>query len=70
MPTDDDSDYITISTELLENDKILSFVKSIGITNPSLKNEIFNKILPKIKKGGEFDSRQYFKKLLDRKSVV
>lgn len=65
LPTGDDSDYITISTELLENDKILSFVQSIGITKPSLKNEIFNKILPKIKKGGEFDSRQYFKKLFD-----
>ncbi len=65
LPTGEDSDYITISNDLLSNDDIEAFVESFGITKPSLKNEIFNKILPKIKKGGKFDSRQYFKKLFD-----
>lgn len=63
--SDEESDYTTINTELLENDAIKSFVKSFGITKPSLKNEIFNKILPKMEKRESFDSRQYFKKLFD-----
>ncbi len=65
LPTGEESDYLTISDTLLENDDIAAFVDEFGITKPSLKNEIFNKILPKIKKGGDFDSRQYFKKLFD-----
>ena len=65
LPTGDESDYVTISDELLSNADIMAFVESFGITKPSLKNEIFNRILPKFKTGGEFDSRQYFKKLFD-----
>ena len=65
FPSDEVNDYTIISEKLLDNEEILSFVESFGITKPSLKNEIFNKILPKFKKGEEFDSRQYFKKLFD-----
>ena len=65
LPDGNDSDYITISEKLIANESIFTFVKDFGITKPSLKNEIFNKILPRIKEGGAFDSIKYFKKLFD-----
>ena len=65
LPTGEDSDYTTISDKLLCNDDIAAFVNHFGIIKPTLKNEIFNKILPRIKNGEEFDSLQCFKKLFD-----
>lgn len=65
LPDGNDSDYITISEKLIANESIFTFVKDFGITKPSLKNEIFNKILPRIKEGGAFDSIKCFKKLFD-----
>lgn len=66
LPTGEDSDYTTINDKLLENEDIKAFlINTIRITKPSLKNEIYNKILPKFKKGGDFDSKADFKKLFE-----
>ncbi|MDE7418471.1 MAG: AAA family ATPase [Lachnospiraceae bacterium] len=66
LPTGEDNDYTTVNEKLLENEDIKAFLNStIRITKPELKNEIYNKILPKFEKGGEFDSRADFKKLFE-----
>lgn len=66
LPTGEDNDYTTVNEKLLENEDIKAFLSStIRITKPALKNEIYNKILPKFKKGGKFDSKADFKKLFE-----
>ena len=66
LPADEDNDYITVNEKLLENKDTKAFLTdTIRITKPALKNEIYNKILPKFKKGGSFNSRADFKKLFE-----
>lgn len=66
LPADEDNDYITVNESLLENKDTKAFlINTIRITKPALKNEIYNKILPKFKKDGTFDSRHDFKKLFE-----
>ncbi|MDE7321684.1 MAG: hypothetical protein K2N73_02960 [Lachnospiraceae bacterium] len=66
LPTGEDNDYTTVNEKLLENEDIKAFLSStIRITKPALKNEIYNKILLKFKKGGTFDSKTDFKKLFE-----
>lgn len=65
LPTGEENDYVTISNKLLENDDIAAFVESFGITKPSLKNEIYNKILPSLKISGAIDVRTPFKKIFE-----
>ncbi|WP_044973544.1 AAA domain-containing protein [Ruminococcus sp. HUN007] len=65
LPTDEENEYTTISNKLLENEDIRIFVKEFGITKPSLKDEIYNKILPNF---GAFDSSfaiHAFRKIFD-----
>lgn len=65
LPTGEDSDYVTISDKLLENKDIATFIESFGITKPSLKNDIYNKILPSLKVSKAIDVRTPFKKIFD-----
>lgn len=66
LPTEEDNDYITVNEKLLENEDTKAFlVNTIKITKPALKNEIYNKILPKFKEGDKFDSKVDFKKLFE-----
>ncbi len=48
FPSDFESDYITVHEDLWNNEKIRAFMESYGITKPSLKDEIYNKILPEL----------------------
>lgn len=65
LPTGEESDYVTISDTLLENDDITAFVDEFGITKPSLKNEIYNKILPRLNIKGAIDVITPFRKIFD-----
>jgi hypothetical protein len=74
LPPDDPSDsnvsdgfndsktYMTISRELLKNDDTLQFILSLKITKPSLRDEIYNKILPLYKTDDEINDIDHFKK--------
>jgi hypothetical protein len=62
LPTEDSSGYNTICPELLKNDDTAAFIKQLGITTPSLKDEIYNKILPLYNDGVNRDTRPHFKK--------
>ena len=65
LPAGGDNDYITISDTLLENVDIAAFVNEFGITKPSLKSEIYNKLLPQLKKDGAIDVITPFLKIFD-----
>ncbi len=51
----------TILPTLLENEKSEEFIKSFGIKQPSLKDEIYNNILPLYEIDESFDTEPHFK---------
>ncbi|WP_026473112.1 DEAD/DEAH box helicase [Alkaliflexus imshenetskii] len=63
LPLDEaNSTYKTIDLELLKNKKTKEFLENFGIKKPSLKDEIYNNILPLYEKDGEIDAETHFKK--------
>lgn len=63
LPTKTRLPYDTIEPRLLENKETAHFVKGLGLTTPSLKDEIYNKILPRYR-GGErvYGLKTHFRK--------
>ncbi|MEI6555780.1 MAG: DEAD/DEAH box helicase [Paludibacter sp.] len=57
-----DSPYKHIHPELLKNEKTKEFIENFGIKKPSLKDEIYNSILPLYDNDGEIDTETHFKK--------
>jgi len=57
-----DSPYTHIYPALLENKKTKEFVEQFGVKQPSLKDEIYNNILPQYKDDGEIDTETHFQK--------
>jgi len=57
-----DSPYKHIHSELLKNEKTKEFIETFGIKKPSLKDEIYNIILPLYKFDGEIDTETHFQK--------
>jgi len=55
------STYKTIDPELLRNLKTKEFIENFGIKKPSLKDEIYNNILPLYENDGEIDTDTHFK---------
>lgn len=63
LPLDEaNSTYKTIDPKLLKNKKTKEFIENFGIKKPSLKDEIYNNILPLYEKDGEIDTETHFKK--------
>ncbi len=62
LPTEGGSGYETILDDLLENETTQKFVCKIGIAEPSLRDEIYNIILPQYKDNTALDTRTHFKK--------
>lgn len=63
LPLDEaNSNYKTIDTELLKNKKTREFIENFGIKKPSLKDEIYNNVLPLYDKDDEIDTESHFKK--------
>ncbi|MBC8147865.1 MAG: AAA family ATPase [Bacteroidetes bacterium] len=63
LPLDETSStYKTIDLELLKNKKTKEFIENFGIKKPSLKDEIYNNILPLYEKDGEIETEAHFKK--------
>ncbi len=63
LPLDEaSSTYKTIDPELLKNKKTKEFIENFGIKKPSLKDEIYNNILPLYEKDGEIDTESHFQK--------
>lgn len=66
LPTEySDSPYIHIHSELLKNEKSKEFIEQFGIKQPSLKDEIYNQILPKYNTDEGIDTAQHFQKFFN-----
>ena len=61
LPDEDIDGYTTIKEELLSNKNTHEFVVSFGIKKPSIRDEIYNKILPEYKNDDEIDTTPHFK---------
>lgn len=57
-----DSPYKHIHPSILENRKSKEFIEQFGIKIPSLKDEIYNNILPYYNNDGEIDTETHFQK--------
>ena len=62
LPVEGDSDYATVNDVLLENESTRSFIMKLGISEPSLRDEIYTKILPQYKDGVVLNTKPHFKK--------
>lgn len=62
LPTDGGSGYTTVNESLLQNEDTIEFIKRIGISEPSLRDEIYNIILPQYKDDVSVSTKPHFKK--------
>lgn len=61
LPSDDVPDCRTVRKDLLKNKDALELIKKVGITCPSIRDEIFNVIIPQYKDSGEIDTDTHFR---------
>lgn len=62
LPTEGGSGYDTINETLVVNEDTLLFLKELGISEPSLRDEIYNIILPQYEDDVGIDTRPHFSK--------
>jgi len=60
LPVKDVDGYKVVNEELLKNKDTFEFIKSIGIKQPSLKDQIYNIILPQYTDGADVDTDSHF----------
>ncbi|HUM83936.1 MAG TPA: DEAD/DEAH box helicase [Lachnospiraceae bacterium] len=56
----DMSGYTVVNPELLDNEDTRKFIEDIGVKQPSLRDQIYNIILPQYKEGAEIDTDPHF----------
>ena len=61
LPVKDVEGYTVVHPELLRNPETRQFIIDIGIKQPSLKDQIYNIILPRYRKDGGIDTKSDFK---------
>lgn len=62
LPDKDIKGYRTVNKELLSNKATREFIENFGIKKPSLRDEIYNKILPAYGSNEEIDTDPHFNK--------
>jgi len=62
LPDDDIDGYLTVDRELLSNKTTCDFVERFGVKKPSLRDEIYNRILPAYNTDTEISTTPHFKK--------
>lgn len=65
LPTTGIDGYKTVNQELLKNEATVTLLKQIGIKEPTLKDEIYNLILPLYKSSGATDHDTHFLKFFN-----
>lgn len=61
LPIESTADCAVVHSSLLESPDTRKFIEEIGINPPSLRDQIYNSILPLYKKGGAIDTNPHFK---------
>lgn len=62
LPDEDIDGYTTVKRELLSNKDTREFIEKFGITKPSLRDDIYNKILPQYRTNEFIDTTPHFMK--------
>jgi len=62
LPLEGGSGFRTINESLIQNNETLKFIEQIGVKEPSLRDEIYNIILPQYKDGVAIATKPDFKK--------
>lgn len=62
LPMEGGSGFRTINESLMQNKDTLEFIKRIGISEPSLRDEIYTIILPRYRNGTSIPTKPDFKK--------
>ena len=62
LPDETITGYTTVKKELLTNKNTREFFEKFGIKKPSLRDDIYNKILPEYTIGGDLDTEKHFLK--------
>lgn len=65
LPVKDVDGYKVVNEELLKNKDTLEFLKAIGVKQPSLKDQIYNIILPQYTDEAYIDTAPHFKIFFD-----
>ena len=60
LPVKNMSGYKVINPELLKNEETKAFIEQIGVKQPSLKDQIYNIILPQYQDGEDIDTDPHF----------
>lgn len=61
LPVENITDCAVVHSSLLENHDTKKFIEKIGIKPPSLRDQIYNSVLPLYEKGGAIDTDPHFK---------
>lgn len=62
LPDDDIDGYATVNKDLLSNKATREFIEKFGVKRPSLRDEIYNKILPAYSTNKGIDTTPHFTK--------
>lgn len=62
LPDDDIEGYTTVHKDLLADKNSREFIEKFGVKKPSLRDEIYNKILPRYETDGAIDTATHFAK--------
>lgn len=62
LPDNDIEGYTTVKKELLSNEDTREFIEKFGVKKPSLRDEIYNKILPAYNTNEGIDTSPHFMK--------
>lgn len=60
LPVANVSGYRVVHPDLLKNDETKAFIEQLGIKQPSLKDQIYNIILPQYQDGADIDTDPHF----------
>lgn len=60
LPVDNMTGFKVVNPCLIENAETFDFIKEIGIKQPSLRDQIYNILLPQYEEDGEIDTDQHF----------
>ena len=65
LPSDNVFECNTVHEDLLKNKDTLNWIKKIGVAQPTIRDQIYNVIIPQHKNNGEIDAMSHFMKFFE-----